>query len=118
MTHFGHVVSFVCSKELLEPMRPLVNTLQGRDVEVYFGFRKMDEVIASYNDIQRGIDMWLQQIYAMVLRLSELVGAVEERPRVSQRQINRDNVPVNTVEGTHSCNTSFGQGNRRVKVTI
>ena len=50
---FGHIFSFVCAKEVPEPIRPLVtvNVLQERGVEVYFGFQKIEEIIKSYTEI-------------------------------------------------------------------
>ena len=30
MKDFGHIISFVCAKRLLEPMRPVVTSLQGK----------------------------------------------------------------------------------------
>ena len=36
----------------------------------------------SYTDIRSGIDKWFERLYTKVLRLSELVGSAEERPRV------------------------------------
>ena len=56
--------------DMLEPMRPLVSARQGRLEEVYFGFKKVEEVMNSYTDIRSGIDTWF-----------ELVGSSEERPR-------------------------------------
>ena len=53
---FGYIVSFICAKEMLEPMRPLVTALQGRLVEVYFGFQKIEEVINCYAEIRSAID--------------------------------------------------------------
>lgn len=44
MQSFSHIVNFVTVKTLLEPMRPLVTCLQGRKMEVYMGFKKVDEV--------------------------------------------------------------------------
>ena len=71
--------------DTLEPMRTLVSALQGRLVEVYFGFKKVEEVMNSYTDIRSGIDTWFERLYTKVLRLSELVGSAEERPRVNRR---------------------------------
>lgn len=67
------------------PMRPLVSALQSRLVEVYFSFKKVEEVMSSYTDIRIGIDKWFERLYTKVLRLSELVGSAEERPRVNRR---------------------------------
>ena len=39
----------------------------------------------SYTDIRSGIDMWFERLYTNILRLSELVGSAEERPRVDHR---------------------------------
>ena len=83
MRSFGHIFCFVCA--MLEPMIPLVSALQGRLVEVYFGFKKVEEVMNSYTDIRSGIDTWFERLYTKVLRLSELVGSAEERPRVNRR---------------------------------
>ena len=41
---FEHIVAFVISKQLLEPIRPIAQCLQGKLQEVYFGFKKIDEV--------------------------------------------------------------------------
>ena len=94
MISFGHIVSFICAKEMLEPMRPLVTALQGRLVEVYFGFQKIEEVIKSYAEIRSAIDSWFQRMYQKAVTLSELVGSTEERPRVCGRQRNRENHPA------------------------
>ena len=42
MRSFGHIFCFVCTMDMLEPMRPLASALQGRLVEVYFGFKKVE----------------------------------------------------------------------------
>ena len=39
----------------------------------------------SYTDIRSGLDTWYQRLHTNVLRLSELVGSAEERPRVYRR---------------------------------
>ena len=82
---FGHILCFVCARDMLEPMRPLVSALQGHLVEVHFGFKKVGEVMNSYTDIQSGIDAWFKHLYMKVLRLSELVGSADERPCVNRR---------------------------------
>ena len=71
--------------DMLEPMRPLVSALRGRLEEVYFGFKKVEEVMNSYTDIRSGIATGFERLYTNVVRLSELVGSPEERPRVNRR---------------------------------
>ena len=89
MISFRHIFSFVCAKEVLEPMRPLVTALQGRLVEAYLGFQKIEEIIKCYTEIRDAIDAWFQRMYQKALSLSEMVGGSEERPRVCSRQRNR-----------------------------
>ena len=67
--------------DMLEPMRPLASALQGRLVEVCFGFKKVELVMNSYTNIRSGIGTWFQRLYTNVLRLSELVGSAEVRAR-------------------------------------
>ena len=77
---FGHIIiSLVCPKEVLEPMRPLVTALQ--------------EGIMSYTEKGNAIDSWFQSMYQIAVSLSELVGGDEERPCVCGRQRNRENYP-------------------------
>mgnify|MGYP000194039022 CR=1 FL=1 len=51
MISLEHIFSFVCAKEMMEPMRPHVTALQGKLVEVYFGFQKIEEIIKCYADL-------------------------------------------------------------------
>ena len=85
MISFRHIFCFVCAMDMLEPMRPLVSALQGRLVDTFFGFKKVEEVMNSYTDIRSGIDTWFERLYTKVLRLSELVGLAEMRPPVNRR---------------------------------
>ena len=38
---FEHIVVFMLAKQLLEPIRPIAECLQGRLQELYFGFKKI-----------------------------------------------------------------------------
>ena len=74
-TNNEYIVSFICAKELLEPMRPLVSSLQGELMEIYLGFKTIDQVIESYQLIRDDIDSWFNRMYAKVLRLVENIGS-------------------------------------------
>ena len=76
MRSFGHIFCFVCTMDMLEPMRPLVSALQGRLVEVYFGFKKVEELMNSYTDIQSGIDTWFSHEKRAHYELCALVAEV------------------------------------------
>lgn len=97
MKNFGHIFNFVCAKEILEPMRPIVTSLQGRLIDVYFGYKKIEDVTNHYSGIRADIDAWFARMYTKVLSLAELVQSAEERPRACNRQQNRDNTPAETV---------------------
>ena len=58
-------------------MRPLVSSLQGRLVEVYFGFWKIDQVIKMYAEIRKEIDTWYHRMYNKVLALANVVGRLK-----------------------------------------
>ena len=97
MKNFGHIFNFVCAKEILEPMRPIVTSLQGRLVDVYFGYKKIEDVTNHYSGIRADIDAWFARMYTKVLSLAELVQSTGERPRACNRQQNRDKTPAETV---------------------
>ena len=75
-------------------MRPLVSSFQGRLVEVYFGFWKIDQVIKMYAEIRKEIDTWYHRMYNKVLALANVVSSAETFPRVCSRQRHRDNLPA------------------------
>lgn len=78
-------------------MRPLVTARQGRLVEVYFGFQKIEEIIKCYTNIHNVINAWFQRMYQKAISLSELVGGSEEHPPVCSRQRNRENYPAESA---------------------
>ena len=73
---FEHIVVFILSKELLEPIRPVAECLQGRLQEVYFGFKKISEVTQHYQKI-REVDVQHDHIYRKALDLSKQVDRSE-----------------------------------------
>ena len=97
MTTFGHIFNFVCAKELLEPIRPIASALQGQIVDVYFGFKKIEETISFYNEMRTNVDKWFSRLYQEVLRIATLMQCSEARPRLCSRQRNRDNTPSESV---------------------
>ena len=83
---------FICAKEMLEIililMRPIVSSLLGRHVDVYFGSQNIKEVTSFYSEIRNQIDVWFLCMLQKVLNLSELVQSTYERPRMCSRQRN------------------------------
>ena len=92
MRCFGHIVGFIWAKEMLEPIRPLVTAPQGRHVEVFFSFQKIEEVISSYTGRDKQSDLLLVLTYVREsCFVVQLVGSMEGRPRVNSRQRHREN---------------------------
>ena len=63
-TSFEHVVSFFLEKELLEPIRPIAECLQGRLQEVYFGFKKITEIMKHYKTLRENVHTEHNRIYS------------------------------------------------------
>ena len=64
-------------------MRPIVSSLLGCHVDVYFGSEKIKDVTSFYSEIRNQSDVWFLCMYQKVLfNLSELLQSTEERPRM------------------------------------
>ena len=50
---FEHIVVYMLAKQLLEPIRPILERLQGRLQELYFGFKKVGEIVQCYQTNSR-----------------------------------------------------------------
>lgn len=70
-TNFEHIAAFVIAKELLEPIKPIAEYLQGRLQEVYFGFKKVDEVKSNYKTMRENVDHTHDEIYSRVKKNSK-----------------------------------------------
>ena len=91
---FEHIVTFIIAKEVLEPIRPIAESLQGRLQEVYFGFGRIDAVKSTYIRIRDTMDFEHDRIYSKACKLAEEIGTEEHMPRVAGRQRNRSNPTV------------------------
>ena len=67
------------AKELLEPVRPIAECLQGRLQEVYVGFKKITEIMKHYKTLRENVHTEHNriQIYGKALRLSTKIGSEE-----------------------------------------
>ena len=95
-TSFEHVAAFFLSKELLEPIKPIAECLQGRLQEVYFGFNKIDEVKEHYKKLHEKANAEHDQIYRKALNLSTHIGCNESMPRVIRGRQTRPNPTVSS----------------------
>ena len=97
-TSLEHIVVFFLAKELLEPIRPIAECIQGRLQEVYFGFRKISEVTQHYTKIKENVDVEHNRIYHKAVILSQQIGSEERMPRIIRGRQTRANPSV-----TSSC---------------
>lgn len=91
---FEHIVAFMVSKQLLEPIRPIAECLQGRLQEVYFGFKKVDEVTQCYKCIRENLDAEHIRIYSKAKKLAADVHCEEAMPRIIRGRQTRPNPSV------------------------
>ena len=66
---FGHIVSFVGAKNLLESMGRLVTCLHGS-----FGFKKIEEIIHIYKETSERTDELFQSVYTEAVSLGNDFG--------------------------------------------
>ena len=90
-TNFEHIAAFLIAKELLEPIKPIAQCLQGRLQEVYFGFNKVDEVKNNYKKICENSE---QEHYSRVKKLASEINREEKMPRIHSGRQTRANPAV------------------------
>ena len=93
-TNFEHIVAFMITKELLEPIKPIAECLQGRLQEVYLGFKKVDEVNKYYQMVRINVDSEHDRIYSQAKKLASDVDSEEKMPRVHGGRQTRSNPAV------------------------
>ena len=71
-----YIISFVCLK--LEQMWPLVTCLQGKLAEVYFRFKKIEDIIHIYEDHMKRLTNWFQSVYAEAVTFTNKLGNEEK----------------------------------------
>ena len=91
---FEHIVVFMLVKQLLEPLRPIAECLQARLQELYFGFKKVDEVVQFYKRIRNDVDVEHNRIYAKAKKLAADIGSDEAMPRIIKGRQTRANPTV------------------------
>ena len=86
-------------KELLEPIRPIAECLQGRLQEVYFGFQKVSEVKQHYQALREDVDKEYDRIYHKALLLTDKIGGEERMPRIIPGRQSRPNPEFQSPKG-------------------
>ena len=82
------------AKELLEPIRPIAERLQGRLQEVYFGFQKVSEVKQHYQALREDVDKEHDRISQKASLLTDKIGGEERMPRIIPGRQSRPNPEV------------------------
>ena len=82
------------AKELLEPIRPIAECMQGRLQEVYFGFQKVGEVKQHYQALREDVDKEHDRIYWKALLLTDKIGEEERMTRIIPGRQSRPNREV------------------------
>ena len=62
-------------------MRPLLTSLQAKLTEVYFGFKKIEEMIQIYEDTRANADERFLLVYDEVVSLTNKFGTKEKKTR-------------------------------------
>ena len=91
---FQHTIVFMLAKELLQPIRPIAECLQGRLQEVYFGFQKVSEVKQHYQALREDVDKEHDRIYQKALLLTDKIGGEERMLSIIPGRQSRPNPEV------------------------
>ncbi len=89
---------FILSKELLKPMKPLAESLHGRLNEVYFAFKKVDEITSFYHQLRSNVETEHRRAYAKAKQLAEDVDSEESVPWIVHGRQKRSNPIVTNPE--------------------
>ena len=95
---FQHTIVFILAKELLEPIRPIAECLQGRLQEVYFGFQKVSEVKQHYQALREDVDKEHDRIHQKALLLTDKIGGEERMPCIIPGRQSRPNPEVQSTK--------------------
>ena len=77
---FKTVVTFVVLKNTLDYVKSLASKLQKRDVDIYFAFKMIDEVISNIHALLSNVDETFDVWYKQAQTLADTMGSVEETP--------------------------------------
>ncbi|XP_062501846.1 uncharacterized protein LOC134178950 [Corticium candelabrum] len=91
---FEHIVVFMLVRQRLEPIRPIAECLQARLQELYFGFKKVDEVVQFYKRIRNDVDVEHNRIYAKAKKLAADIVSDEAMPHIIKGKQTRANPTV------------------------
>ena len=93
---FGHMVVFMLAKQLLEPIHPIAQCLQGKLQEVYFGYQRIDETINCYKQMHTNVAAEHSRFYEKAKALAVRVNSEKTMPRLVGQQTSMANPSVSS----------------------
>ena len=79
-------------------MRPLVTYLHEKLAEVYFRFKKIEEIIDIYEETCEKADERFQSAHAEAVSLTRKHDTEEKQPCLCRNEINWNNIPSEAVK--------------------
>ena len=96
---FAHIVSFISTMNGMEPLRPLVKKLQGRNQDIFQAYHMIDSVIEDLSMKRVNIEREFTDWYEQAVKMAQSVGVQPNKPRTIRCWSRfRDNVESNDIE--------------------
>ena len=96
---FAHIVSFISTMNKMEPLRPLVKKLQGRNQDIFQAYHMIDSVIEDLSMKRANIEREFADWYEQAVKMTQSVGVQPNKPRTTRCWSRfRDNVESNDIE--------------------
>ena len=94
---FTFIVSFIVTMNAMSIIKPISVKLQNKSSDIVKAYMDITEVINELSSVRESEDM-LHSWYEQAESLAQEVGVIPQVPRVTSRQIHRDNTEHNSVE--------------------
>ena len=98
LSSFQTISTFLITKNIFDEAKSLSAKLQKRDQDVYEALKMVTSIVENLSKIRSNIDVIFPLWHAEIQRLANEIGAIENVPRRTSLQRNRNNTPTSSPQ--------------------